>query len=272
MLEYLKKFISYLFSCPSSISVIISLFALLLSSFSYKYNKNRGKVDRAIEMADKYQKLIKEISEIMSILSKHKEVYEISTNKIDEKNLVEFTRDEALDLYTNEQFDMLCKFHFGDGMDVDLLKGHYLANSLASGDSCMGFVLAVDNDTKAFDNVIKQYYRSKINGVLNSLEAFSMAFVQNVADEDVVYQSLHQSYFKIVKLLYFRIAYANNKPTDKYFTNIIELYKIWQNKLSKQQKKIDKDNQRIIQKEEKYNKKSKKMKKKAGSVRPKRKL
>ena len=72
--------------------------------------------------------------------------------------------------------------------------------------------------------------------------------------------------------MYFRIAYANNKPTDKYFTNIIELYKIWQNKLSKQQNKIDKDNRRIIQKEEKYNKKSKKMKKKAGSVRPKRKL
>ena len=65
---------------------------------------------------------------------------------------------------------------------------------------------------------------------LNNLEFFSMNFNYNIADESVVYQSLHKTFLEVVYLLYYNIA-VNNEPGDKkLFTNIIELYNLWQKK------------------------------------------
>ena len=54
-----------------------------------------------------------------------------------------------------------------------------------------------------------------------------MYFNSGVADEETVYQSLHQSFLAMVKILYFSIASKNESGKDKYFTNIIELYNNW---------------------------------------------
>ena len=57
-----------------------------------------------------------------------------------------------------------------------------------------------------------------------------MNFNYNIADESVVYQSLHKTFLEVVYLLYYNIA-VNNEPGDKkLFTNIIELYNLWQKK------------------------------------------
>ena len=247
-------------------SLIISILALIISTISYKYNKNRGKIEKAINLANKYQELIKEISIIVNILKVHQEVYDISTNSISEDSIKDFTQNEAKKLYKSEHFTKLYEFHKGNGMDVRLLKNNYFLNLLSSSNNTMGFMISTNSDSdSSYDNVIKKYYKGKIDDVLNSLEAFSMAFVQNVADEEVVYQSLHQSYIKIVKLLYFRIAYANNKPSDKYYTNIIELYKRWRKKQQISQYKIDKNNKKALLISEK-------IKKKAEDIKPKVKL
>ena len=61
-----------------------------------------------------------------------------------------------------------------------------------------------------------------VDGVVN--------FNYNIADESVVYQSLHKTFLEVVYLLYYNIA-VNNEPGDKkLFTNIIELYNLWQKK------------------------------------------
>lgn len=76
-----------------------------------------------------------------------------------------------------------------------------------------------------------------IYGTLNQLEAFSMYFNNGVADEEVVYQSLHQSFFATVKLLYIEIASKNQTGKDKYYTNIIQLYNRWNERYEKEVKK-----------------------------------
>lgn len=65
------------------------------------------------------------------------------------------------------------------------------------------------------------------NNVLNELEYFSMKFNVNIADEELVYQSLHQTYLSVVKLLYYDICNLNKKDKDKYYVNIILLYNKW---------------------------------------------
>lgn len=63
---------------------------------------------------------------------------------------------------------------------------------------------------------------------LNRLEYFSMNFIADIADDNIVYYSLHQVFLSYVEICYFHIAEMNSKGAkDKYYTNLIELYKKW---------------------------------------------
>lgn len=69
-----------------------------------------------------------------------------------------------------------------------------------------------------------------VNDLLNEMEYFSMNFTHKVADESVVYQSLHQTYMQAVEFLYYNIS-KNNRPDGRqFYTNVVELYKIWYKK------------------------------------------
>ena len=69
---------------------------------------------------------------------------------------------------------------------------------------------------------------------LNKLEYIAMNFVSDIADDEIVYNSLHQLFFSYVELNYFYIAALNsNGKKDKFYMNIIELYKKWKTKYIK---------------------------------------
>lgn len=70
-------------------------------------------------------------------------------------------------------------------------------------------------------------FRQVLCDTLNKLEYFCMYFNAGVADEETIYQSLHQSFLEMVRVIYFRIASRNKSGKDKYFTNIIKLYNKW---------------------------------------------
>jgi len=78
-------------------------------------------------------------------------------------------------------------------------------------------------------------YTTVHTNLLNKLEWFSMVFQYGIADEDVVYQSLHQMFLSTVNLVYYRIASINVYAPDKFYTNIIWLYNHWQDKLQSDQ-------------------------------------
>ncbi len=75
--------------------------------------------------------------------------------------------------------------------------------------------------------VVQKFMSNTVTEVLNNLEFFCMHFTHKTADESVVYQSLHQTFLNIVYVLYYNIAVANKVNESKYYTNIIELYDIW---------------------------------------------
>lgn len=64
--------------------------------------------------------------------------------------------------------------------------------------------------------------------LLNRLEHFCMALNSEIADDEVLYPSLHQIFFSIVSSLYIFICDANSgNPVDKYFTHVTDLYNKW---------------------------------------------
>ena len=78
-------------------------------------------------------------------------------------------------------------------------------------------------------------YQQLLEATLNNLEYFSMHFVHETADESVVYQSLHNAFIEIVMKLYYNICKNNNGSCEqKYYTNIISLYKLWRDEAIKQ--------------------------------------
>lgn len=102
-----------------------------------------------------------------------------------------------------------------------------------------------------YDLHYQKLYTDTLNDTLNTLEYFCMYFNSGVADEETVYQSLHQSFLSMVKVLYFRIAYVNESGKDKYYTNIIELYNKWSDRYHLTEEKEIENRRKYTYKKEK---------------------
>lgn len=69
-----------------------------------------------------------------------------------------------------------------------------------------------------------------VSEVLNELEYICMYISSQSAGSYFVYQSIHQIFLRTVKAAALNIAYTNKNYSDKYYTNIIHVYKEWYNK------------------------------------------
>lgn len=74
----------------------------------------------------------------------------------------------------------------------------------------------------------KSEFNHIATNTLNCLEYFCMAINAGVADDEVLYPSLHQVFFSTVESLYFFICNQNNgNATDRYYTHVTDLYVKW---------------------------------------------
>lgn len=94
----------------------------------------------------------------------------------------------------------------------------------------------------------RKMYNDIMNETLNTLEYFCMYLNTKIADEDTIYQSLHQSFLSVIKVVYFRIASRNITGKDKYYTNIIELYNRWSDKYHEREQEEIKNNRGTVSK------------------------
>ena len=72
--------------------------------------------------------------------------------------------------------------------------------------------------------------------ILNNLEFFAMHFINGLANEEIVYQSLHKTYIQIMELFYSDICMNNIKDGSKLFTNAIKLYNKWKSRSEKERR------------------------------------
>lgn len=94
-----------------------------------------------------------------------------------------------------------------------------------------------EKDKELVEKIIIRNFKSLSQQLLNNLEYFAMSFNCEIAEEGVVYQSLHQTYIRIVSHMYYEISSNNRTGEQKLYTNVIDLFNKWNSRAIEQKEK-----------------------------------
>lgn len=99
-------------------------------------------------------------------------------------------------------------------------------------------------------NFFKVCADSGVLGLMNQLEYFSAALLSGLADEELAFNPLSDTYCRNVECYYIFICGHRKDANSRFYTNIIGLYDIWKGRLNKmelenQKRKIDENISRI---------------------------
>lgn len=202
----------------------------------YNSNKREKQQEKAYDIATKFaEELMARLDIILTILFKNDKYMKLIT-KINMEKLKSFSEYEILEL-TNDN--------------------HLIDKALV--------ILNSEEIQKEYKNYIASNYEEEQNeypklffscviDTLNSLEAICINISSQAAGSQYIYQSLHQEFLKIVHILSPVISKNNINNYDKFYTNIISVYNMWQKQKIKDRKKYNKTMKKIYQLEEKSKK------------------
>lgn len=226
---------------------------------TYQYNCDWQEKEKAIELSVFYKnEILPSVNYINQILKKTG-IMEC-LGGIHQDNIKAFTKSELLRL-TNPNIEEQIKAKRRDvGTIKALIGGRYAYDQISSkplhhinpqiiGEfeaewyeqkDADGNAIRISEDKRAaLLEALWFEFDSIVIDTLNSLEYFSMNFMTGVADHSVVFQSLHQTFFVLVQMLYYYIAIQNTSEKDIYFTNVRGLYEKWV--------AMDHENERAVQ-------------------------
>lgn len=194
-----------------------------MKKLDYEYKRK----EKSIEMATIFQEMFRDTTYIVHVLEKTK-IKEKYYEKIKFNELKRFDYNELIDKFGEKNLKEIENLSNPKNLNFNEFANAYVIFNLAN-PSFISLVNGGNNDDikRAHTILITDFYDRRTE-VLNKLEWFAMNFTSGLADEDVVYQSLHQVFLSSVKLFHFEISSRNiNGTKDKYYCHIIELYKKW---------------------------------------------
>lgn len=215
-LQKMKDFADYL----DDISFIVSLY-----SKDIKYNA-------LLSHLDKYDNLTFRLDELKSIF-KEKEDQSILLRQINK--LVDSDFEHIANTYLNfysvdkTEQESIRRFSYYN-WDAEKIKKAITDDRIKDEDSSKAkqMISSEIRELGYIKHKIIKTIESKITLIMNSLEHFSSSFNCGLADEGMVYQSLHQAYIKVVTYFYPNICSSNSSSiADHYYSNIISLYNLW---------------------------------------------
>lgn len=189
----------------------------------------KDRVQKAIDLAGYYKDNILHNIFIIDSIYKDMKIMDI-LDKIKIIDMKEFDRKELGELLKPEEVAKIA-----DIMNQDTFISALIINSQIYGFAENGFQVIevvnsngdVEKRVKCNKNILIREYSNILNNALNNAEYFAMNFTHNTADETVVYQSLHTTYLKFMKTVYYDIAINNENGEEKLYTNAIKLFNMW---------------------------------------------
>lgn len=210
------------------IGAVVAVWQYVLTARSERMKINNDKVEKAVKLSGYYKDNILEGIVILRKVFEKSGIKEIMA-KIRPGEMKAFDKAELDMVLSQADIKKINKImHSKEMLEIiqrECMPYLYRNSSLKKSHE------DIADDAAQMDSMTEQNRMSKIvNDVLNNMEYFSMHFTHGVADESVVYQSLHQTYVECVQLLYYNIAINNKADGTQFYTNVIELYRIWYEK------------------------------------------
>lgn len=219
----------------------ISFWALILGALwaIYQYDKNRTQKqqEKASKIAKSFSdKLTTKCAIIYSVIA-NSEVFNLL--ELDKKNYDSFkvfNTNEMRTVYNDDNFIEKYKKTYNNS-ELDQIY-YRILDSRISFNSFKDLTKAnkqySENEARALfildNSYLPFHFYNLISDVLNELEYLCMNLSSQAAGSKYVYQSLHQTFLRTVRLLCVQIALSNNKSySDKYYTNVIHVYNEWTN-------------------------------------------
>lgn len=241
---YASQIISSIFVITG---VVIAVWQYFITARSQLNQLSVDRIQKAIDLSEYYKDNILHKSTPIRFVYEQSGIIDLIKN-VDKDKMIRFEESEAGILLEKDKYDKLkaktkTKKFSNAVLAADYIYGLKISKDIIiSGDNQDGN----DEDIKKAvelkgEMAAKAFMIDEVSGVLNNIEYFAMNFAHGVADDSVVYRSLHQSYIDIMQLLYFNISNLNNSSSDKYYLNAIELYNKW-----KSQKDRDINEKNII--------------------------
>lgn len=235
-------------------STIITTTGLLSTAIwsMYQYNKSRiaKQQEKASEIAQTFSSnLIEKTGLICDVLKDNDEVKKMVHSITKSKELNQFTTLEILNILNDrkcfEKYDKIIKSQRTQAKYTELL-------------------------SKRYDQFERQkfnsYFPLLVENTLNQLEAICINISSEAAGSQFIYNSLHQSLLYTVEVLAVKISSHNNNNVDKYYTNIIDVYNMWNIQKDKDIKKLERTQSKINKLNDKVKKEVNKLLNKKGKT------
>ena len=219
------------------LTIIGVFFTAIWAIHEYDKKNKLSQQEKASEIAQNFaNNLIERMGLISEVLMPNQEIQKI-IKIIDNTNINQFTLFEVQNIFDDQNYvDKFCE------------------------------ILLSKNTQKRYNKILNRFYSPKererfdskfailVDNTLNQLEAICINISSKAAGSQFIYESLHQMFLSTVEILYLRISASNNNNVDKYYTNIISVYNMWNIQKNKDIKKLDNINKKIQKNQEKMKK------------------
>jgi hypothetical protein len=252
----------------NNVSIWFTAIGLIITAFwsIYQYTKNtsRKQQEKGANLAKEFSNSLLLKCGIVTVVYKNSRLYKILNSHREYDSFRNFTISELREVYNNDlpyiyrDLEKECKL---DDIYHDILRKRITpyskikdntntedsmntknkenaANEFKDEDLSKLFIL--DNKDFPF------HFNSLVDDVLNELEYVCMDISSQAAGSKYIYQSLHQIFFRTIKILSVEICLRNNgKYCDKFYTNIIHVYNEWTSIYEKSSKKEEKRKKQV---------------------------
>lgn len=246
-LEQICYVIQIIVGIAAVIGAVIGVWQYVLTARCERAKMKNDRVEKAINLSEYYK------NNILTDVAALRFVFETSgiteiLSKIRVDDMENFDSDELNDLLSSADIKKLSQIMKSKEMAQCIIITEKVYGVELGVDKCVN-ITTVENGKQKVEmdtaGLSRMFMSQIVNKLLNNMEYFAMSFTHKVADESVVFQSLHQTYLEAVQLLYYDISKNNRADGRQFYTNVVDLYKIWYNKGKENRENVIKGGRKI---------------------------